>query len=160
MSEEKREENCVCVPYDEWTKKLLSFIIINSFTRAKTSPLTSSSVHEPHIIIIIITKRIIKEDRFLKFTGIDDAEEVQRIFVGIYNERREEKKKKKSRFIRPKILSSPLLVLLVLVLVLLWWRWWRSRHRKRRTGQRRALAKVVAFVAVENPKRKLFHVRR
>jgi hypothetical protein len=81
--------------------------------------LTSSSVHEPHIIIIIITKRIIKEDRFLKFTGIDDAEEVQRIFVGIYNERREEKKKKKSRFIRPKILSSPLLVLLVLVLVLL-----------------------------------------
>jgi hypothetical protein len=58
----------------------------------------------------------------LKFTGIDDdAEEVQRIFVGYkYIERREEKKKKKSRCIRPKILSSPLLgVLLVLVLVLL-----------------------------------------
>jgi cell division protein FtsB len=58
----------------------------------------------------------------LKFTIIDDAEEVQRIFVGYkYIERREEKKKKKkkSRFIRPKILSSPLLVLLVLVLVLL-----------------------------------------
>tara|TARA_B100001142_G_scaffold1118_1_gene1122 strand:- start:457 stop:654 length:198 start_codon:yes stop_codon:yes gene_type:complete len=58
--------------------------------------------------------------RVLKFTIIDDAEEVQRIFVGYkYIERREEKKKKKSRFIRPKILSSPLLVLLVLVLVLL-----------------------------------------
>jgi hypothetical protein len=86
--------------------------------------LSSSSVHELIIIIIIIIiiiTRIIKEDRVLKFT-IDDAEEVQRIFVGIYIERREEKKKKKSRFIRPKILSSPLLVLLVLVLVLLRWR--------------------------------------
>jgi hypothetical protein len=82
--------------------------------------LSSSSVHELIIIIIIIIiTRIIKEDRVLKFT-IDDAEEVQRIFVGYkYIERREEKKKKKSRFIRPKILSSPLLVLLVLVLVLL-----------------------------------------
>jgi hypothetical protein len=51
--------------------------------------LSSSSVHE-HIIITIT--QIIKEDRLLKFT-IDDAEEVQRIFVGIYIERREEKKK-------------------------------------------------------------------
>ena len=95
---------------------------INSFTHAKTSPLSSSSsVHELIIfIIIIITQKIIREDRVLKFTIIDDAEEVQRIFVGYkYIERREEKKKKKSRFIRPKILSSPLLVLLVLVLVLL-----------------------------------------
>jgi len=72
--------------------------------------LSSSSVHE-HIIITIT--QIIKEDRLLKFT-IDDAEEVQRIFVGIYNERREEKKKKKSRFIRPKILSSPLVLLVLL----------------------------------------------
>jgi len=61
-----------------------------------------------------------RRQRVLKFTIIDDAEEVQRIFVGYkYIERREEKKKKKSRCIRPKILSSPLLVLLVLVLVLL-----------------------------------------
>jgi|TARA_B110000483_G_scaffold177204_1_gene209559 hypothetical protein len=72
--------------------------------------LSSSSVHE-HIIITIT--QIIKEDRLLKFT-IDDAEEVQRIFVGIYIERREEKKKKKSRFIRPKILSSPLVLLVLL----------------------------------------------
>ena len=100
------------------TKKLPKLFHQFFHTEHKTSPLSSSSVHELIIIIIIIITRIIKEDRVLKFT-IDDAEEVQRIFVGIYIERREEKKKKKSRFIRPKILSSPLLVLLVLVLVLL-----------------------------------------